>query len=63
MTITHVSDRDAEAVARSIYEALLPHKPFDEARPEVKERYLEAARAAVVTMRLYGMIDAARLSK
>lgn len=60
MTITHVSDRDAEAVARSIYEALIPHRSYDSAKPDIQARYLEAARAAIVTMRLLGMIEAAK---
>lgn len=61
MTITAVSDADAEAVARSIYEALHQRGRFDAARPDVRARYMEAARARVAAaMLLLGMIEAAK---
>jgi hypothetical protein len=56
VSITEVSPELAEAVARAIYETLLPSRKWDQAKPEIQARYREAAREAVVTARFAGGI-------
>ena len=59
MSIHDVPAEDVELVAAAIYQALNPHRTYEQASEESRERFREAAIAAVGMIRLRRLIEEA----
>jgi hypothetical protein len=60
MTITAVEEALVEAVARAILRGLRPSLAWETAKPETRERCEEAARNAIVVVRLLDAVEGGR---